>query len=166
MAFYEYTEYIKKLIYTYKGCSDYELKDAFLNLFLKEIKYRYKGYIVVPIPSYHEDDENRGFNHVMEICKQLNLDIVQAIIKTSHFKQAEKGAAARRDIKKHLALNNCKSLENKRVLIIDDIYTTGSTMNAAIKLIETLHPKEIRVLVLAKTKAKDDKKSNTKHSLH
>ena len=39
-------------------------------------------------------------------------------------------------------------------------------MKAAINLVEKLNPKEIKVLVLAKTKNKEDKKSNTKQSLH
>ena len=166
LAIYEYSEYIRNLIYLYKGCFDYDMKDAFLNLFVKEMKMRYKGYVIIPIPSYCNDDERRGFNHVFEICKQIGLDVRRIIVKTAHFKQAEKSANERHNIKKHLALIDSKNLDGKRVLIVDDIYTTGSTISAAIELVETLHPKEIRVLVLAKTTNKEDKKSNTKHSLH
>ena len=166
MAFYEYTELIKKLIFTYKGCFDYEMKDVFLDLFIKEIKAQYKGYIIIPIPSYVKDDELRGFNHVVEVCKQIGININPVIEKTSHFKQAENTAKQRQQIGKHLQLKATDKLHNKRVLIVDDIYTTGSTMKAAIKLVEQLQPKEIRILVLAKTKDKSSTKSNTKHSLH
>ena len=38
LAIYEYSEYIRNLIYLYKGCFDYDMKDAFLNLFVKEMK--------------------------------------------------------------------------------------------------------------------------------
>ena len=112
------------------------------------------------------DDELRGFNHVVEVCKQIGININPVIEKTSHFKQAENTAKQRQQIGKHLQLKATDKLHNKRVLIVDDIYTTGSTMKAAIKLVEQLQPKEIRILVLAKTKDRDDKKSNTKHSLH
>ena len=155
LAFYDYSEFIKKQIFLYKGCFDYEMKDIFLNLFIKEIKLRYRDYKIIPIPSYVEDDKTRGFNHVIEICKMLGLSLCQVLEKTSHFKQAEKGAKQRQEIKKHLAINNSVDLTNEKVLIVDDIYTTGSTMSAAIKLIETLHPKKIKVLVLAKTKPKE-----------
>ena len=166
MALYEYSEFIKKQIYLFKGCYDYEMKDIFLNLFIKELKIYFSGYRIIPIPSYKKDDELRGFNHVVEVFKQMGLEVYQIIEKTEHFKQAEKGAKERQSIKKYLQLNTDKSLKKDKVLIVDDIYTTGATINAAIKLVETLDPKEIRVLVLAKTKNKDEKKSNTKHSLH
>ena len=166
MSLYDYSEFIKQQIYLFKGCSDYEMKDIFLNLFIKELKIYYKGYKIIPIPSYKKDDELRGFNHVVEVFKQMGLDLYQVIEKTEHFKQAEKSAKERQSIKKYLQLNNMKQLTKDRVLIVDDIYTTGATMKAAINLVEKLNPKEIKVLVLAKTKNKEDQKSNTKQSLH
>ena len=166
MAFYEYSEFIKRQIYVFKGCFDYEMKDIFLNLFIKEIKMYYQGYTIIPAPSYFKDDETRGFNHVVEVFKQMGLNMCQIIIKTEHFKQAEKSAKERQSIGKHLCLTSNASLSKKKVLIVDDIYTTGATMKSMIKLIETLYPKDIRVLVLAKTKDIEDKKSNTKQSLH
>ena len=166
LALYEYSEFVKKQIYVFKGCFDYEMKDIFLNLFIKELKIYFKGYKVIPVPSYKKDDELRGFNHVVEVFKQMNLDVYPIVEKTAHFKQAEKSAKDRKSINKFLQLNSEKPLDKERVLIVDDIYTTGATMNAVIKLVEKLHPKEIRVLVLAKTKNKEDKKSNTKQSLH
>ena len=153
-------------MYLYKGCFDYEMKDVFLNMFIKEIKLYYQGYKIVPVPSFREDDEIRGFNHVEEVAKQFGLPILKIVGKTAHFKQAEKNSKERQEIKKHLSLNTNHSLRKDKILIIDDIYTTGSTMRSTINLIEKLDPKDIKVLVLAKTKDRDDKKSNTKHSLH
>ena len=95
LSIYNYTPYIKNLIYLYKGCFDYEMREVFLNLFLQELSIKYKGYKVVPVPSFIKDDELRGFNHVEEVCKLMKLDIVKALEKTSHFKQAEKGAKKR-----------------------------------------------------------------------
>ena len=92
LSIYNYTDYIKNQIYLFKGCYDYEMKDVFLNLFFRELSIIYKGYIVVPAPSFIKDDEKRGFNHVEEVFKMLNLPMKKALIKTSHFKQAEKGA--------------------------------------------------------------------------
>ena len=81
------------------------------------------------------------------------------IEKTAHHKQADRGFLERKEINKYLVLKSNKSLEKQKVLIVDDIYTTGATMSAAINLVEKLNPKEIRVLVLAKTRDKDYRKS-------
>jgi len=59
-----------------------------------------------------------------------------------------------------LVIKKPVDLSKSRVLIVDDIYTTGSTMKAAINLVEKLNPKEIRVLVLAKTRTIPSEKPN------
>ena len=138
------------------------MKEAFLNLFLPELSIKFKGYKVVPVPSYIKDDEVRGFNHVEELCKMMNLEIVKVLEKTSHFKQAEKGAKKRQQIRKHLTIKTNVPIEKEKILIVDDIYTTGATIRTAINLLEKLNPKTIKVLVLAKTIDLDKRKSNTK----
>ena len=137
------------------------MREAFLNLFIKELYIKYKGKTIIPVPSYIKDDEVRGFNHVEEVFSMLNLPMKKALIKTSHFKQAEKGAKKRQEIRKHLCLVPDINLENEKVLLVDDIYTTGSTLKTAINLIEKLNPKSIEVLVLAKTIDLKKRKSNT-----
>lgn len=166
LAIYEYNDFIKNQIYLYKGCYDYELRTIFLNLFFKEIGTIYKGYKMVPIPSYEEDDEIRGFNHVVEAFECLGLKMYKILEKTAHHKQATKGAKDRKGILKYLAIKEQIDLSKDKILLVDDIYTTGSTTKTAIRLIEKLNPKEIKVLVLAKTKAKKEKKSNTNIFLH
>ena len=158
LAIYDYSEFIKQQIYLFKGCFDYEMKDVFLNLFIKELRIRYKGYKMVPAPSYKEDNEIRGFNHVLEVFKQLNLEMLKVVEKTAHYKQAEHGAKKRKQIRKHLRLTTTKDMSKNKLLIVDDIYTTGSTIRAMINLLEKLNPKDIKVLVLAKTKSKEVKK--------
>ena len=37
-----------------------------------------------------------------------------------------------------------------KVLIVDDVYTSGSTINAMIKLVKKAHPKSIKILILSK----------------
>lgn len=163
LAIYEYTPVIQKLIYTYKGCYDFELNETFLNIFIKEIRMRFKGYKLIPIPSYIEDDQKRGFNHVLEAFRKLNLDVLPIINKTAHHKQADCTAKERSKISKYLTINENYDLQKERILLVDDIYTTGSTMKAAINLVEKLNPKEIMVLVLAKTRTKPVKKANTNY---
>ena len=160
LALYEYSAYIKDKVYLFKGCFDYELKDTFMNLYFKELKILYSGYKIVPIPSYKEDDDIRGFNHVVEVFKTLGLEMLPIIEKTAHFKQAEHKAKKRSEIGKYLTIKDKIDLGKTKVLLVDDIYTTGSTMKAAINLVEKLNPKDIKILVLAKTRTLPNENTN------
>ena len=42
------------------------------------------------------------------------------------------------------------NLTNKKILIVDDVMTTGSTVKHAIEIIKKKKPKIIKVLILAK----------------
>ena len=160
-SIYDYDEDIRALLYQFKGCFDYELRSVFFDRYFNELRLRYVGYYIIPIPSYIKDDEIRGFNHVIEIFSQTKIKMLKIIEKTDHFKQADHNKEQRAEISKHLRIIGNPDLRNKKVLIVDDVYSTGSTMKATIHLVEQLHPKKIEILVMAKTRdEKYNKKSN------
>ena len=47
-------------------------------------------------------------------------------------------------------LKSKQLIENKKIILIDDIYTTGSTVNECSKILKQGNPKKIGILVLAK----------------
>ena len=47
-------------------------------------------------------------------------------------------------------LHKQNRLQNKKILLIDDIYTTGSTVNECCKILKQASPKQIEVFTLAK----------------
>ena len=151
LAIYNYDENIKSLLYQFKGCHDYELDPVFLYRYAFELSIMYHNYVIVPIPSYQEEDEKRGFNHVREIFSLLNLKMMDILVKTANVKQADLSKEERKNISKYLKVKENVDLSGKKVLIVDDVFTTGGTMSAAINLIKGLHPKKIKVLVMSKT---------------
>ena len=150
ISFYDYEGSFQKLIYVFKGCYDIELRHIFLERYYRELHFIFHGYLIVPIPSYFEADQLRGFNHVKEIFKHLNLPMLEILDKIQNVKQATSNAKERKEIQKYMKIKKRIDLTNKKILLVDDVYTTGSTMQTAIKLIEKLNPKKINVLVLAK----------------
>lgn len=151
LAIYPYNEKIKEELFLFKGCKDYVLKDAFLDPFKFEIKVKFKGFYIVPIPSYGEHDLKRGFNHVEEIFKTLNLKMLKVLEKTSDVKQANKSSKERLEIGKSLKfIGKETDIRDRKILIVDDVCTTGSSLKAIVKIIKNYHPKEIKILTVAK----------------
>ena len=154
-AVYDYTQAIRSRLYQFKGCFDIEISTIFLDRYKYFFRLKYHDYIIVPAPSYFEDNEIRGFNHVIEIFKTLGLPIVEAFVKTEHHKQTEtKMRHGREEIYKYIKLNGKPELYNKKILLVDDVYTTGSTMKTMVRLIEPLRPKNIEILVMSKSLGK------------
>lgn len=155
VSIYEYTDFIKELIYKFKGCGDYELKDIFLYRYLSYLKLKYHGYYIVYVPSYHIDDERRGFNHVEAIFKSLKLKELTVLKKKIAHKQSDQSFKERRNIKDVLEIDKNISLKGKKMLLVDDIITTGSTLLTSIELLKKQGAKKIEILVIAKTKKKN-----------
>ena len=154
LSIYEYDDNIKNLIYVFKGSYDIELKDVFLDRYYWYLKFIYQGYVMVPIPSYHLEDDKRGFNHVVEIFNRLKLPMLKIIRKTKDVKQAKQHKKERLNALKNFEIIDLEKIRNKKVLIVDDVFTTGSSMRAAIELVKQGKPKQIQVLVIAKNKEK------------
>ena len=148
---YNYDEEVQKNLYQFKGCFDYELAGVFLDYFKTYLYLKYFGYILVPAPSSKETDKERGYNHVVEMFKTLHLKMNCCVHKTKDMKQSDLKASERHKIKEFLEIDDV-DFSKKKILIVDDVYTTGSTVKAMIDLIKTKHPKKIKVLVMSKTK--------------
>ena len=150
LAIYEYDDNIKAILYQLKGCYDIELAPVFLNRMKRELHLMYKGYTMVPAPSYYKDDDKREFRHVEEIFKCINLPIEYAVEKISPFKQAEHKRKERGNISHHLRLVKPNVITGKKILIVDDVSTTGSTLKTLVRLVKSAKPKQIKILVMSK----------------
>ena len=89
MNLYNYDEQIKEKLYQFKGCFDIELGKVFLEYYLMYLRIKYFGYVLVPAPSYKTSDEERGFNHVVEIFSSLKMKMIRCIHKISDVKQSD-----------------------------------------------------------------------------
>ena len=90
-----------------------------------------------------------------EINKNTNLKLVNILIKNINTKpQSTLNKKQRIENAKNVyqlkSTKEMQELTQKRILLFDDIYTTGSTANECAKEIKQLQPKKIGILTIAK----------------
>ena len=152
IGIYPYENKIKDILFLFKGCGDYQLKDAFIFHYKFLLKTIFFDYVIVPVPSFNEHNLKRGFNHVQEMFSCLSLPIINCLEKIEDIKQSSLKKDNRQEISKYLIINeNHKKLINKKVLLVDDVLTTGSTLGACYELLKMAKIKSIFFVVMSYT---------------
>lgn len=113
-----------------------------------------KNFILIPVPLSRKRLTWRGFNQSEELSKiiskklniKLSLDLKRIKHKTAQAKLNKKNRSEN--------IKNCfkwygESLKNKKILIVDDIFTSGATLNEIAKELKKYQALEIWGLVLA-----------------
>lgn len=149
---YEYNDFFRALLFAYKGLGDLALAPVFLAGHEAKLKAKYHDYVIVYAPSYELDDKRRGFATLPWIFKSLQLPILSLFYKKTPYKQAT--SKHREDIALVIGLKEEPQIRGKKVLLVDDVTTSGHTIQACIDLLSNYHPKKIAVLVLASKEKK------------
>ena len=111
--------------------------------------------IIVPVPMSAESRKERGFNHTELIAaligKKTGIAVLHAVNKIKDTEPQNKldRKARLRNLKG--AFKAVKDVSGKAVLVIDDVYTTGATMNEMATALLAAGAKEVRGLVVARS---------------
>ena len=159
-SLFVYNDKVKQMLYQCKGCFDYEMAGVFLSRQRSYLKWKYRGWTLVPAPSYESKNEVRGFNHVVEIFRCLERPFLNAIIKTDNVKQADLGYAERQEIWRHLKWNEDASVQGLKILFVDDLLTTGATAKSCSKMLLEHGAEKVEILVMARTIEPKKRKEN------
>lgn len=144
-----YNHFLKEVIAQYKFRGDYVLAKIFVEAF-KEKLSQLDVDILVPIPLSEERLQERGFNQAAAVIVESGL-IPQELLKRVHSeKQSKKSRSERIHVPQVFRMEPEIDLTGKRVVLIDDIYTTGSTLRHAAKLLKAGGAESIQALTLAR----------------
>ena len=157
---FKYEGIIRKLILDYKFHEKPYMYVCFVNFVLKNEKIfeKLQSYdTIIPVPISKKRMKERGYNQSLLIAKKLSREVkiplqVNCLLKTKNIIEQSKLNKEQRkqNIQNVYELKNGEILNNKRILLIDDIYTTGSTVNECAKILQQARREKIDVLVLAK----------------
>ncbi len=134
---YYYNDTLRTLIHRYKFGSEYALSDLFSSMLcdrIKDITHLYDFDFITSVPISRKRLLHRGFNQseliARKISDMLNIPYVICIHKSRHtIAQSALKAKKRADNIRGAFVADSERVKNKRILLVDDIITTGSTMN-------------------------------------
>ena len=157
---FQYKELIRKLIIQYKFNNKSYLYKTFCEFIVKNKKAFdfIKSYdIIIPVPMHNKKRALRGYNQSELIAKELAKKakikmFTDVLVKTKNNRvQSSLNKEERKNnVKDVYDLVNKEKIYSKKILIFDDIYTTGATIEACKKEILKADIKQLGILTLAK----------------
>lgn len=145
---YRYNDFFRSLLFQYKGLYDIALAPCFLELFHQSYHHIYKDYLFVVLPSSASDNQRRGFCPNQTILECYNYKIFVGLYKERDYKQTSQ--KDRQLIHQVLKIKDGDQLKGKKIVLFDDVITSGNTLLAATRLIEAYQPSDIKILVLSR----------------
>jgi competence protein ComFC len=149
IALYTYTNFTKEVISRFKFRGDYVLAEVFAADFLKALHDFQYDYIV-PIPLSEERLYERGFNQAEAVIRAAGLEPSRVLTRVHTEKQSKKSRNERIHLEQVFNEDSELDLRGKTILIVDDIYTTGSTLRHAAKLLKENGAVKVYSLTLAR----------------
>ena len=156
-ALYEY-ETIKEAVYRFK----YENRQEYAEFFGKQMAKRLAGEIkswnadaIVPVPLHKDREKQRGYNQAAllarALSKELNIPVNEKLIcrKKATVPQKElKGKERQNNLKNAFKIGQ-NDVKLKTIIVVDDIYTTGATMDEMALCLKSAGVRKVYCLSLA-----------------
>jgi ComF family protein len=154
-AVFLYTYPIDAMMVRYKYGNRLNLGDTFGEFLSEKISVKSID-VIIPMPMHPQRIKERGFNQALEIAKVLAknhkvpLDFKSAIRQTLSPPQASLPLKERvKNIKGVFKVNG--ELAGKRVAIVDDVMTTGASLNELSKTLKKAGAAHVECWVIART---------------
>jgi ComF family protein len=115
--------------------------------------------LIVPVPLSEARLQKRGYNQALEICKHLSRSKTDATlllrIKDTLTQSSLSKSERLKNVKAAFAVEPllAKELQGKRVLLVDDVMTSGATLFAAAASLRQAGAAHITAVVFARTEA-------------
>ncbi len=113
--------------------------------------------LVIPVPLHRARERERGYNQAcllaQRFCKLARLQLGHKVLIRQRATQVQAGLsrrARRLNMAGAFKLTQQWSAAGKAVLLIDDVFTTGATLNECAKLLKANGARRVTVLTLAR----------------
>lgn len=157
MAVFQYQEGIRESIYRFK----YSNQRTYAAFYAQAMAYRYGRTlrswgieIIIPVPVSKEKKQSRGYNQAAllakELSERLQIPYGEELVRVKNtIPQKELSPTERKTNLKNAFKMKQNIVKYKKVLLVDDIYTTGSTMDACATVLKQAGAGQVYCICLA-----------------
>ena len=147
-AIFTYNQAMKDFFNRYKFDGDYILRKVF-SMILNENLKKYKDYHFILIPLSPDRYAKRGFNQVAGLIEAAGLSHLDVLGKREEKASSSKNRSERLATELPFFIKEDSRIP-KKILLIDDIYTTGATVNRVKSMLENAGAEEVRTFSLVR----------------
>ena len=155
-SFGSYEGSLQQLIHLFKYAKVESLADPLSRFMLQAIPLDSKIDVVIAMPMHWRKQWERGFNQAEllaePVARRYGLKLSKNLRRTRYTKsQAGLTETDRRaNLRGSFQVRHPEQIAGKRVLVIDDVFTTGSTLRAAAEVLKAAGAGHVSALTLAR----------------
>jgi len=149
---YRYKDLVKECIYELKYYSNREMARFLARQLAQSINSTQFDFISF-VPTTGRNQRRRGYNQARLLAKEISsicqLPLITALVRTRHVDQI----GLKRSERLSAIKNNFIAIDGycgKRILLVDDVITTGATLNECAQTLKRSGVKNVRAVVVAK----------------
>jgi ComF family protein len=115
----------------------------------------FEAKLVIPVPLHRSRVRQRGFNQAELLARQLGLPVNQRILRRRKNTPSQTGLSRSQRVLNLSAAFEVRSVPPQTVLVVDDVYTTGSTLHEIAKTLKRAGAQRVEVLTVARVLLQD-----------
>lgn len=161
---FDYGENVKSAVLRLKKIKIEEAFDYFARCIfatITSLRPELKFDSIVAVPMFHGDLVKRGYNQAEELAKRLSVLLMtpyyaDILLKNySHVQHEAANYKERIEAMKNLySVSPAANIKGKTILLVDDVVTTGATINICKKLLLTMGASKVYAATIAATRRK------------
>ncbi len=158
-----YKGIVKRVMRQLKYYGRYDAFEEFETLLVPHIAAHRRWYttipdlVIQPVPLHPARQRRRGFNQATQfarlLARTLNLPIVDLVSRTRDTMQqvhTDSRVARSNNIRGAFRVRDPQLVKDKTFLVVDDVYTTGSTINEICRTLKRAGAREVHVWTVAR----------------
>lgn len=157
ISIYRFDDSLVDAIHTLKYSGKSTLAKCLGNLMSNHDIFDEEHDIIIPVPLHIRRLRERGFNQALLLAKPLSnahgITIDPFLLTRTRETPSQTGMGRKereQNVRGAFALRNAWNLKGLKILLVDDVYTTGATVKECSKMLKKGGAKEVNVLTLAR----------------